>query len=65
MDRDQQDIAAALERRLVIGEAKGILMERLDLSRDDAFAFLTRRSQELNVKLHELAEQLVRTRALP
>lgn len=59
------DIAAVLERHVIIGEAKGILMERFDLSREDAFAFLARRSQELNVKLHVLAEQLARTREVP
>lgn len=61
----QADIAAAMERRVVIGEAKGILMERFDLDRDEAFALLSRRSQERNVKLHDLAHELVRTRQVP
>lgn len=61
----QADIAAAMERRVLIGEAKGILMERFGLDRDQAFALLARRSQERNAKLHDLARELVRTRQVP
>jgi len=51
--------------RLVIGQAQGILMERLDLDAEQAFAYLARASQANNVKLRDVAEELVRTRELP
>jgi hypothetical protein len=45
----------AIDSRDVIGQAKGILMHRRGISADEAFDLLRRTSQELNVKLAELA----------
>jgi hypothetical protein len=45
----------ALDTRDVIGQAKGILMQRRGLSADEAFDLLRRASQDLNVKLADLA----------
>ena len=51
----------ALSSRDVIGQAKGILMERLRITPDDAFDALRRASQRLNLKLREIAQNLVET----
>lgn len=51
----------ALSSRDVIGEANGILMERLKVSPEDAFDVLRRSSQHLNVKLREVAQRLAET----
>jgi GAF domain-containing protein len=51
----------ALESRDVIGQAKGILMERERVTADDAFDMLRRASQHLNRKLRDLAEELAAT----
>jgi transcriptional regulator with GAF, ATPase, and Fis domain len=51
----------ALASRQVVGQAQGILMERSRLTPEQAFATLTRSSQERNVKLAELARRLVET----
>ncbi|MEU3627898.1 hypothetical protein BS329_20045 [Amycolatopsis coloradensis] len=48
----------AFESRDVIGQAKGILMQRRGLSADEAFDLLRRTSQDLNVKLAEVAHTL-------
>ena len=55
----------ALDGRKRIGQAQGILMERHHLNEDQAFAVLRRYSQDHNIKLRDLAEQLVRDRQLP
>jgi transcriptional regulator with GAF, ATPase, and Fis domain len=55
---------AALNRT-IIGQAEGILMERFTLTADQAFAVLRRVSQQNNVKLHQVAGQLVLTREIP
>lgn len=55
----------ALDGRKRIGQAQGILMERHHLNEDQAFAVLRRYSQDNNIKLRDLAEQLVRDRRLP
>lgn len=49
----------ALASRDVIGQAKGILMERYNVTGLQAFGLLTRLSQEQNTKLAELARRLV------
>lgn len=55
----------ALDTRKVIGQAQGILMERHNLSTEQAFEVLRRYSQQHNMKLREVAHQLVETRKLP
>jgi ANTAR domain len=49
----------ALASRDIIGQAKGILMHRDHLTGLQAFAMLTRVSQETNVKLVDVARWLV------
>jgi len=51
----------ALGSRDVIGQAKGILMERERVTADEAFDMLRRASQQLNRKLRDLAEDLAST----
>lgn len=46
----------ALDSRDAIGQAKGILMARRGIGAEEAFALLRRTSQDLNVKLRDLAE---------
>ncbi|MEU8635752.1 GAF and ANTAR domain-containing protein [Amycolatopsis sp. NPDC048633] len=48
----------AVESRDVIGQAKGILMQRRGITADEAFDVLRRASQDLNVKLADLARTL-------
>lgn len=59
------DVEHALERRLVLGQAQGILMERLGLTPERAHAFLSRASQQTNTTIHDVAAEVVRTRLLP
>ena len=58
-------LETAINVRTVIGRAEGILMERFDLSPTQAFAVLRRVSQDRNIKLNRVAEELVRTRETP
>lgn len=51
-------LRTALETRDVIGQAKGILMERHHVTAEEAFAMLNRASQHCNVKLRDLAREL-------
>ena len=65
-DRDAlQDLAQNLNKALlsrdVIGQAKGILMERLKLTPEDAFDALRRSSSRLNEKLQAVALNLAET----
>ena len=49
----------------MIGQAKGILMERFQISSDEAFRMLVRWARNSNVKLPALAVQLVWSGELP
>jgi AmiR/NasT family two-component response regulator len=49
--------------RDVIGQAKGILMQRQGITADAAFDLLRKTSQELNVKLVDVAQTLADHRA--
>jgi GAF domain-containing protein len=63
--RKQENLWQAADARKIIGQAQGILMERYDLDAERAFAVLIRYSQDNNIKLREVARQLVETRSLP
>lgn len=54
-----ESLESALETRTVIGQAEGIVMERFSIDAVTAFAVLRRASQQSNVKVRDLAEQLV------
>ncbi|HSN37264.1 MAG TPA: GAF and ANTAR domain-containing protein [Arthrobacter sp.] len=51
-------LTQALDTRDLIGQAKGILMERFKITPQQAFLLLSRASSELNIKLRDVAEQL-------
>lgn len=55
----------ALDSRTVIAQACGVVMERFDMDATRAFALLTRLSSTQNIKLREVAAELLRTRVLP
>lgn len=56
-----EQMRAAVLNRDVIGQAKGILMERHRITADAAFALLAEASQRKNVKLADVAAHLVET----
>ncbi|WP_255709179.1 GAF and ANTAR domain-containing protein [Blastococcus sp. KM273128] len=56
-----EHLAAALEHRGVIDQAKGILMERYKLTADQAFQLLARVSMESNTKVRDIAARFVLT----
>ena len=63
--RVEQNLWQAIDSRNVIGQAQGILMERYQITQSTAFAVLKRYSQNHNLKLAVVAEELVSTGALP
>ena len=55
----------ALQRNRTTGTAVGMVMTRYELDAQQAFKVLARISQQSNRKLHDIAEDLVRTGELP
>ena len=60
-----EQLELALETRDVIGQAKGILMERFRMTADEAFDRLRMASQHTNRKLNALARDLAETGEWP
>lgn len=61
----QANMAAAVDSRDVIGQAKGILMERYQLDSGRAFRLLVRVSQTTNTPLRGVADKLLTTGEMP
>lgn len=59
--RTEQQLREAIDTRQVIGEAIGILIERRRITSTEAFEMLARDSQDFNIKLRKVAEQVVDT----
>ena len=57
----QEQMQNAVDTRDLIGQAKGVLIERYKISGQEAFRLLVVASQSTNVKLYDVAAYLVRT----
>jgi AmiR/NasT family two-component response regulator len=57
----QEQMQTAVNRRDLIGQAKGILIERYKISGQEAFRLLVVASQTTNIKLYDVADYLVTT----
>ena len=62
--RTREGLDRKISTQNLIGQAQGILMERHHLDADRAFTALVRASQDANVKLRDLAQQLITTGTL-
>lgn len=63
--RQREQLGDALESRDLIGQAKGILMERYRIDALPAFNLLARYSRNSNRRIRDVCEELVATRQLP
>ena len=57
--RKEDQLTQALDTRLVIGQAVGVVMQTYQLDRDRAFQYLVRVSRNSNTKLREIAREVV------
>lgn len=62
---ETENLRAAIRTRQMIGEAVGVLMERYRLTPEAAFERLRRRSQDTNLKLRDIAQQVAETGLSP
>jgi GAF domain-containing protein len=60
-----EQMREAMRSRAVIEQAKGVLMARHKVTADAAFDLLREASQRMNVKLRQIAQQVVDTGELP
>jgi hypothetical protein len=64
LERNQQ-LQSALNSRIVLEQAKGILAERLDIPVDEAFLVLRTAARRNRLKLRDLASRVVASRETP
>lgn len=62
--QDRTNLVRALDNRTSIGQAQGILMAVFDIDADAAFGYLSRMSQDRNVKLADVAHEIVEQRGV-
>lgn len=55
----EQGLTIAIDARTFIGQAQGILMGRYGIGAEQAFEYLRRRSQQENVKLSDIAHDVI------
>jgi AmiR/NasT family two-component response regulator len=63
--RENQQLRTALTSRIVIEQAKGVLVERIDLPPEDVFQVLRMAARRSRRNIHELAEEILKTRVTP
>ena len=63
--RENQQLKEALQSRIVIEQAKGVLAERYRLNVDEAFELLRRSARNHRLRLHALSAAVVASRETP
>jgi AmiR/NasT family two-component response regulator len=62
---ENEHLRVALSSRIVIEQAKGVLVERIDLPPEDVFQLLRMAARRSRRNIHELAEEILKTRVTP
>jgi hypothetical protein len=64
LERNRQ-LQQALESRIVIEQAKGVLAERYGVAPDEAFQLLRHGARSHRIRVHDLASRVVASRETP
>jgi AmiR/NasT family two-component response regulator len=65
LEVENEQLRTALDSRIVIEQAKGVLSERLRIGLEDAFLLLRRSARTSRRELHALAAAVTRSRETP
>jgi AmiR/NasT family two-component response regulator len=65
MEEENENLRIALASRIVIEQAKGVLVERLDLPPEAVFELLRSAARRSRRKVHEIASEVLETRVNP
>jgi AmiR/NasT family two-component response regulator len=65
LEVENAQLRAALASRIVIEQAKGVLIERLDLPPEDAFNLLRSAARRGRTRIHVVAEEILKSRVTP
>lgn len=62
---ENAQLRTALASRIVIEQAKGVLIERLDLPAEEVFSLLRAAARRARMNLHDLASEILKSRVTP
>jgi AmiR/NasT family two-component response regulator len=65
LETENEQLRKALQSRIIIEQAKGMLIERLDLPEDAIFELLRSAARRSRMNLHELCAEVLRSRVTP
>ena len=65
LELENEQLRAALASRIVIEQAKGVLIERLDLPPEDVFNLLRSAARRGRMSIHVVAEEILKSRVTP
>jgi AmiR/NasT family two-component response regulator len=65
VEAENAQLRAALSSRIVIEQAKGVLIERLDLPPEDVFNLLRSAARRARMSIHVVAEEILKSRVTP
>jgi AmiR/NasT family two-component response regulator len=65
LEAENGQLRQALASRIVIEQAKGVLIERLDLPPEDVFNLLRAAARRARMSIHVVAEEILKSRVTP
>ena len=65
LEAENEHLRVALASRIVIEQAKGVLIERLELPADEVFELLRRAARRSRLNLHAVAAEILKSRVTP
>jgi AmiR/NasT family two-component response regulator len=65
LEIEVEQLRTALQSRIIIEQAKGMLIERLDLPEDEIFELIRSAARRSQMKIHELSAEILRSRVTP
>ena len=65
LEEQNENLRIGLASRILVEQAKGVLIERLDLPADAIFELLRSASRRSRMKIHDLAAEILKSRVTP
>jgi len=65
LEKENANLRVGLASRIVLEQAKGVLIERLDLPPEEIFELLRTAARRSNMNLHVLAAEVLQSRVTP
>jgi AmiR/NasT family two-component response regulator len=65
LEAENENLRIGLASRIILEQAKGVLIERLDLPAEAVFELLRSAARRSRMKIHDLAAEILKSRVTP